>query len=106
MVFTGSRFRGVGRLWTGLFVCLTLMVGTAFPNIAFGHSKPLKSSEMVRLSGQIVVATVSAKKSRWNDRHSLIVTDYTLNIEEALKGDIPAVGSEPRGSGHKPKEGN
>lgn len=45
---------------------------------------------MVRHSDHVVVAVVEKRETRWNPQHTLIVTDYTLAVEERLKGEAPA----------------
>ncbi len=54
------------------------------------HSIPMSASEMVRRSSRIVVAVVDGSAVRWNDRHNLILTDYSLRIEDRLKGESPS----------------
>jgi hypothetical protein len=46
--------------------------------------------QMVHESEQIVVAVVENASARWNPQHTLIFTDYTLRIEDRLKGEAPA----------------
>jgi hypothetical protein len=48
---------------------------------------PLSADQMVRLSRQIVVASVEGRQVRWNEQHTLIVTDYFLRIESHLRGE-------------------
>jgi hypothetical protein len=45
--------------------------------------------ELAAASPHVVVATVEGKQSRWNEQHTLIVTDYTLRVEERLRGTAP-----------------
>lgn len=68
---------------------------------------PLTARQIAAGSPHVVVATVEGSQSRWNDRHTLIVTDYALRIEERLRGGAPeritvtvpggSVGSETHG---------
>lgn len=50
---------------------------------------PLTERQIAAGSPHVVVATVEGSWSRWNDRHTLIVTDYSLRIEDRLRGDAP-----------------
>lgn len=50
---------------------------------------PLNAEQMVGLSRQIVVAVVEEKQTRWNEQHTLIVTDYSLRVESRLRGEVP-----------------
>lgn len=45
---------------------------------------------MVRHSDHVVVAVVEKRETRWNPQHTLIMTDYTLAVEDRLKGEAPA----------------
>jgi hypothetical protein len=65
-----------------------LTAGSAVP--AFAHMVRLTESEMVHGSKYIVVAVVKGAQSRWNEQHTLILTDYTLSVEDHLKGWAPA----------------
>jgi hypothetical protein len=50
------------------------------------HVERMSPSEIAAASPAIVVATVEARASRWNALHTLILTDYTLRVEERLRG--------------------
>lgn len=65
-----------------------LAAGPAVP--ASAHMTRLTEREMVHGSKDIVVAVVEGARSRWNEQHTLIVTDYTLRVEDRLKGQAPA----------------
>lgn len=69
---------------------LSLLLLAALPRLAAAHSLPLSDREKIAASEHIVVATVTGSAAHWNARHSLIVTDYTLRIEDRLKGEAPA----------------
>jgi hypothetical protein len=43
-------------------------------------------AELAAVAPHVVVATVAGKASRWNAQHTLLVTDYTLQVEERLRG--------------------
>jgi len=59
------------------------------PSPALAHSIPMTDRQMVHESAHIVVAVVEGESARWNPRHTLIFTDYTLRIEDRLKGEAP-----------------
>jgi hypothetical protein len=47
---------------------------------------PLSADQMIALSRQIVVVLVEREQARWNEQHTLIVTDYFLRVESRLRG--------------------
>ncbi len=51
--------------------------------------RPLTARQLAAGSPHVVVAVVEGVRSRWNDGHTLIVTDLDLRIEDRLKGDAP-----------------
>ena len=51
--------------------------------------KPISFEEKVQHADRIIQCEVVDKKSRWNDDHTMIVTDITLKVTAALKGPIP-----------------
>ena len=53
------------------------------------HPVPLTDAQKIQVADKIVVATVEAKNVRWNAQHTLIVTDYSLRVEDRLKGKAP-----------------
>lgn len=69
---------------------LSLSLPALFPLLAVAHSPLLSDRERIADSRHVVVATVAGASARWNPQHSLIVTDYTLRLEEQLKGEAPA----------------
>jgi hypothetical protein len=50
---------------------------------------PLTARQLAAGSPHVVVAVVEDVQSRWNESHTLIVTDHELRIEDRLKGDAP-----------------
>jgi hypothetical protein len=76
-----SIFRRILFLGAVLFV-------TGLPVRA--HMEPMNSRQMVHQSRHIVVAKTESARARWNDRHTLIVTDYVLAVEDSLRGETPA----------------
>ncbi|HJX26729.1 MAG TPA: hypothetical protein VJ885_02360 [Thermoanaerobaculia bacterium] len=57
---------------------------------ARAHMEPMNGRQMVHQSRHIVVAKAESARARWNDRHTLIVTDYVLAVEDRLRGEAPA----------------
>jgi hypothetical protein len=70
-------------------VLLALLAGLAFPRALAAHVARLSPAELAAASPHIVVAVVESRESRWNDLHALLLTDYTLRVEERLRGDAP-----------------
>lgn len=68
-------------------VLWALVAALAAP--VFSHTVPLSDTQKIRAAEHIVVATVEQKSVRWNAQRTLIVTDYTLRIEDRLKGKAP-----------------
>jgi hypothetical protein len=56
---------------------------------AVAHMAPLTDLQLAAGSSDVVVGVVEAARTRWNDPHTLLVTDYTLRIEDRLRGDAP-----------------
>lgn len=50
---------------------------------------PLTARQLAAGSPHVVVAVVEDARSLWNAKHTLIVTEYGLRIEDRLKGDAP-----------------
>jgi hypothetical protein len=72
----------------GLVVCLGL-AAFVFPPVLAAHVELMSVTEITAAAPSIVVATVEGRRSRWNDLHTLILTDYTLHVEERLRGTLP-----------------
>jgi hypothetical protein len=73
------------RRTAGLLALATLFL----PYIASAHVARMTVPELAAASPHIVVATVESRQSRWNDQHTLLVTDYALRVEERLRGEAP-----------------
>jgi hypothetical protein len=59
------------------------------PPLLSAHVELMSVREIAAASPHIVVATVEERRSRWNELHTLILTDYTLRVEERLRGTAP-----------------
>lgn len=59
------------------------------PRPAGAHVLPMSVPELAAASPHVVVATVEGRQSRWNGPRDFIVTDYTLRIEDRLRGQSP-----------------
>jgi hypothetical protein len=68
--------------------CLGVAV-LASPSVLKAHVEPMSVRELAAASPHIVVATVEGLASRWNGPRTLILTDYTLRVEERLRGTAP-----------------
>jgi hypothetical protein len=66
---------------------LLLVLAASLPGKA--HVVPMSLPELAAASPDVVIATVEGKQSRWNESHTFIVTDYTLRIEDRLRGEAP-----------------
>ena len=76
------------RNWSrAIFFLLVVVSISGRP--AHADMLPLNAEQMVKLSPDIVVAVVEREQARWNDQHTLIVTDYFLRIESRLRGKAP-----------------
>ncbi len=75
-------------LCPGGFFCLGLAVLVS-PPVLKAHVERMSVREITAASPHIVVATVEESRSRWNGLHTLILTDYTLRVEERLRGTAP-----------------
>jgi hypothetical protein len=81
------RRRGLSARAAAVF-CLALAVFVS-PPVLTAHVELMSVSEIAAASPHIVVATVEGRQSRWNGLHTLILTDYTLHVEERLRGTAP-----------------
>ncbi len=69
-------------------LCLGL-AAFASPSFLSAHVERMSVREIAAASPHVVVATVEEGRSRWNELHTLILTDYTLRVEERLRGAAP-----------------
>jgi hypothetical protein len=67
---------------------LALLLGSLLGRAGRAAEVPLSADQMVQLSRQVVVAVVEGQQARWNEQHTLIVTDYFLRVESRLRGKI------------------
>jgi len=49
----------------------------------------LSLEDLARRSDGCALARVVDARVHWNDEHTLIVTTFTLDVEESLNGDVP-----------------
>lgn len=66
---------------------LAVVLSLSFLSPVSATVAPLSAPELAAASPHVVVAVVEGAESRWD--RSLIVTDYSLRIEERLQGDAP-----------------
>lgn len=57
---------------------------------ASAHDMPLTDRQIAAGSPHVVVAVVESAEARWNPQHTLIFTDYSLRVEDRLRGEAPA----------------
>lgn len=79
-----------GAAASGKFVVLLFAVAALAsyaPRAAWAHARPMSPEDMVHWSGAIVVGVVEAADGRWNRTQTLIETEYTVLVEEWLKGE-------------------
>jgi hypothetical protein len=67
------------------FLVLSLLT----PDALRAHVAQLSSRELAAASPNVVVAVVEGREVRWNGKHTLLMTDYTLRVEDRLRGDAP-----------------
>lgn len=69
---------------------LTAAVGVAaLTGPVSAHVIPLTDRQIAAGSAHVVVAVVEEARARWNDQHTLIFTDYSLRVEDRLRGEAP-----------------
>lgn len=68
-----------------LFALLTLLT----PSALGAHVAQLSGRELAAASPNVVVAVVEGREVRWNDPRTLLMTDYTLRVEERPRGETP-----------------
>jgi len=59
------------------------------PAFAQASVVPLTGRQLVAGSPHVVVAVVEEARTRWNRQRTLLFTDYTLLVEERLRGEAP-----------------
>jgi hypothetical protein len=73
------------RIWF-LVVLAVAAAASLLPPALRAHVELLSGRQLAEASPHVVVAVVEGRQSRWNPQHTLILTDYTLRIEDRLKG--------------------
>ncbi|HYO13324.1 MAG TPA: hypothetical protein VE685_09040 [Thermoanaerobaculia bacterium] len=56
---------------------------------ASAHVMPLIDRQIAAGSPHVVVAVVEGARTRWNEQRTLLFTDYSLRVEDRLRGDAP-----------------
>ena len=87
MLVQNLCFRVLGTARMVLVATILTALVPARPAIA--HMRPLSDRQLAAISTDVVVAVVESSRSRWNAEGLLIVTDYSLRIEDRLKGGAP-----------------
>jgi hypothetical protein len=69
---------------------IIVLIAVFLPALASATTiKRISFEEKVWHADRIVQCEVVDKKSRWNDDHTIIVTDITLKVTAAIKGPVP-----------------
>ncbi|MEA2602479.1 MAG: hypothetical protein QOF89_3471 [Acidobacteriota bacterium] len=68
---------------------VAVLLALDFPGILAAHVESLSVPELAAASPHVVVAVVESRDTRWNAQHTLLTTDYTLRIEDRLRGQAP-----------------
>lgn len=59
------------------------------PRAVGAHVARLEPRDLAAASPHIVVAAVEKGETRWNEQRTLLFTDYTLRVEDRLRGEAP-----------------
>lgn len=73
------------RMWSPVVLAVAA-AASLLPTALTAHVELLSGHELAAASPHVVVAVVEARQSRWNPQHTLVLTDYTLRIEDRIKG--------------------
>ncbi|MFL6192608.1 MAG: hypothetical protein ACJ75H_00445 [Thermoanaerobaculia bacterium] len=66
-----------------------LAAASLVPCSLFAHVEPMSVPELAAASAHVVVAVVEGREVRWNPGHTLVETEYTLRVEDRLRGRAP-----------------
>lgn len=72
-------------IWKARTLPIAVLIALA-AHPASPHMLPLTDRQLTAGSTDVVVAVVEEARSRWNAERSLIVTDYSLRVEDRIKG--------------------
>jgi len=86
-----KMFRGASPYRASHAVAALLLALAALfsPRALSAHVERMSVPELAAASPHIVVAVVESRESRWNARHTLLFTEYTLRVEDRLRGGVP-----------------
>ena len=59
------------------------------PRVLVAHVERMGMPELAAASAHVVIAVVEGREVRWNPQRTLIETDYTLRVEDRLRGASP-----------------
>src|SRR3954465_723731 len=68
---------------------VAILILVALPRVLAAHVESMNVPELAAASPHVVVAVVESRETRWNPQHTLLVTDYTLRVEDRLRGQAP-----------------
>jgi hypothetical protein len=78
--------RRPGGTATAFFLALATFL---LPSTLVAHVQSMSIADLAAVAPHVVVAVVEKREVRWNARHTLLVTGYTLRVEERLRGEAP-----------------
>ena len=68
---------------------VAILILVALPRVLAAHVESMSVPELAAASPHVVVAVVESRETRWNPQHTLLITDYTLRVEDRLRGEAP-----------------
>src|SRR5262245_17686936 len=76
-------------IWKTRVLPVAVLIAILAARATSAHMLPLADRQLTAGSTDVVLAMVEDARSRWTAAGSLIVTDYSLRIEERVKGAAP-----------------
>ncbi len=76
-------------IWKARLLPVAVLIPLLASRATSAHMLPLTDRQLAAGSTDAVLAVVEEARSRWNAERSLIVTDYSLRVEDRLKGAAP-----------------
>jgi hypothetical protein len=78
-------------IWKTRVLPVAVLIALFAARPASPHMLPLTDRQLAAGSTDVVLAMVEDARSRWNEERSLIVTDYSLRVEDRVKGAAPGL---------------
>ncbi|MES1244300.1 MAG: hypothetical protein ABUT39_22025 [Acidobacteriota bacterium] len=73
----------------GMRLASILVLLLLIPGALGAHVAQLSPRELAAAATDVVVAVVEGREVRWNGKHTLLMTDYALRVEDRLRGEAP-----------------